>query len=313
MNGHTYTIAGNYNDTLITISGCDSIIVTHLIVNPVYNTNNPQAICNGSSYVFNGHTYTIAGNYNDTLTTINGCDSIIITHLIVNPVYSTNNPQVICNGSGYVINGHTYTIAGNYNDTLTTVNGCDSIIVTQLTVISTIDAPVINSNSPVCLGNTITLSTVTVIGATYSWTGSNGYISSIQNPSIVSSTTANAGIYSLVISVNGCYSAPTSVTVVVNNCSFEFNIPQGFSPNGDGINDLFVIRGIDHYPNNKILIYNRWGDKVFEASPYQNTWNGNSTNGLIVGSDKLPTGTYFYLLNLGDNSNVIKGTIYLNR
>ena len=90
-------------------------------------------------------------------------------------------------------------------------------------------------------------------------------------------------------------------------------IPDGFSPNGDGINDLFVIRGINNYPENNFTIYNRWGNKVFEASPYKSTWDGRSTTGLRVGGDELPVGTYFYILDLGDDSEVIKGTIYLNK
>lgn len=93
----------------------------------------------------------------------------------------------------------------------------------------------------------------------------------------------------------------------------DFFIPDGFSPNGDEINDLFVMRGILSYPNNTFRIYNRWGNLVFEARPYQNTWNGKSTFGLRVGGDDLPEGTYFYLLNLGDGLQVIKGTIYLKR
>ena len=106
---------------------------------------------------------------------------------------------------------------------------------------------------------------------------------------------------------------------LVNNVSStatyprDFFIPEGFSPNGDGINDVFVIRGIENYPDNTIIIFNRWGNKVFEASPYQNIWNGRSTKGLRVGGNELPIGTYFYLLDLGDGSDVIKGSIYLNR
>ena len=92
-----------------------------------------------------------------------------------------------------------------------------------------------------------------------------------------------------------------------------FFIPEGFSPNGDGINDLFVIKGLDMYPHNSIVIFNRWGDKVFEASPYQNTWDGKSMEGLRIGGDILPISTYFYLFDLGNGSNVIKGSIYLNR
>ena len=93
----------------------------------------------------------------------------------------------------------------------------------------------------------------------------------------------------------------------------EFFIPQGFSPNGDGTNDVFFIRGLEIYPNNTFLVYNRWGNKLFEASPYQNNWDGRSTSGLRVGGDALPVGTYFYVFDPGDGSAVIKGTIYLNR
>jgi gliding motility-associated-like protein/uncharacterized repeat protein (TIGR01451 family) len=103
-----------------------------------------------------------------------------------------------------------------------------------------------------------------------------------------------------------------------NNSSVEvhpwdFFIPEGFSPNGDGINDLFVIRGIDHFPGNTFMIFNRWGNKVFEASPYTNTWDGQSGMGMTIGGNDLPVGTYFYVLDLSDGTPVYKGTIYLNK
>jgi gliding motility-associated-like protein len=93
----------------------------------------------------------------------------------------------------------------------------------------------------------------------------------------------------------------------------DFFIPEGFSPNGDGTNDLFVIRGVDNYPHNKFEIYNRWGNKVFEASPYKSTWDGRAAFGVRMGGDKLPISTYFYLFDFGNGADIIKGTIYLNR
>jgi gliding motility-associated-like protein len=93
----------------------------------------------------------------------------------------------------------------------------------------------------------------------------------------------------------------------------DFFIPEGFSPNGDGINDLFVIRGIFNYPSNTFTIYNRWGSEVFQATPYQNNWSGKSTKGLKIGGDDLPMGTYFYILDLGEGSPIYKGTIYLSK
>ena len=90
-------------------------------------------------------------------------------------------------------------------------------------------------------------------------------------------------------------------------------IPEGFSPNNDGINDNLVIKGIYNYPNNKIRIMNRWGNTVYEAQSYQNDWNGKNTMGLTIGGDDLPVGTYFYILELGEGNGVKKGYIYLNR
>jgi gliding motility-associated-like protein/uncharacterized repeat protein (TIGR01451 family) len=114
------------------------------------------------------------------------------------------------------------------------------------------------------------------------------------------------------------YSNEPDPILVDNTISIEvfptdFNIPEGFSPNADGINDEFVIRGLDSYPNNTFVIFNRWGDQVFEASPYQNNWAGKCAKGITVGGDVLPVGTYFYVLDLKDGSPIYKGTIYLNK
>jgi len=170
------------------------------------------------------------------------------------------------------------------------------------------------SNSTACIGGSINLTTSSVSVGTFSWSGPNGFTSPVQNPTIYNAETLNAGTYSLLVTSNGCAAATSTVAVVVNNCNnSEFFIPEGFSPNGDVINDVFFIRGILNYPNNAFVIYNRWGDKVFDASPYQNTWDGKANQGIRIGGDELPVGIYFYVLDLKDGSKVFKGTIYLNR
>jgi gliding motility-associated-like protein len=202
----------------------------------------------------------------------------------------------------------------NYNVVVSgTCSPNDTSINVSLTVNQTPVAAA-SSNSPVCTDSTISLSAQTVNGGTYSWTGPNGYASSNQNPVITPASVSDSGNYVLTVTANGCTSSPSIVFVSVDTCLIiDFHIPDGFSPNGDGTNDLFVIRGILNYPNNTFLIYNRWGNKVFEASPYQNTWNGTSSGGLTIGGDELPVGTYFYVLDLGNDTPVYKGTIYLNR
>ena len=80
----------------------------------------------------------------------------------------------------------------------------------------------------------------------------------------------------------------------------------GFSPNGDGINDVFIINGIAGFPNNRLQIFDRRGTRVFNASPYMNDWNG-----VWEGKD-LPDAIYFYLLDDG-NGNRMSGYIVLRR
>ncbi len=183
----------------------------------------------------------------------------------------------------------------------------------ELTV-NAVPVALATSNSVVCEGNSILLTTGTVTSATYSWTGPNGYVSADQNPIITNAVLADSGSYSVTITALTCVSNTSATFVKIVNCdSVDFFIPEGFSPNGDGINDLFVITGIEYYPKNTFLIFNRWGNKVFETDAYLNTWNGTSNLGVTVGTDGLPVGTYFYLLDLGDGSDIYKGTIYLNR
>ncbi|WP_343630922.1 Ig-like domain-containing protein [Fluviicola sp.] len=92
------------------------------------------------------------------------------------------------------------------------------------------------------------------------------------------------------------------------------DIPEAFTPDGDGTNDVFVIEGIEKFPDNTITIFNRWGYEVFSAESYDNTWGGNSTSNLNVGGDQLPTGTYYYIFDTGTTEyGVLKGYIYLKR
>lgn len=114
------------------------------------------------------------------------------------------------------------------------------------------------------------------------------------------------------VTINEFESDTTNNVSTVLPVPLDFFIPQGFSPNGDLVNDLFIIRGILAFSSNDFTVFNRWGNKVFGANPYQNTWDGTSTSDFNVGGDILPVGTYFYVLDLGDGSPVYKGTIYLN-
>jgi len=93
---------------------------------------------------------------------------------------------------------------------------------------------------------------------------------------------------------------------------YDVFIPQAISPDGDGKNDFFVIRGIELYPDNELTIYNRWGNEVFNMSKYDNSWDGKSDNALSMGGNKLPEGTYFYIFEYNkDNRPPRKGYVVI--
>ncbi len=101
----------------------------------------------------------------------------------------------------------------------------------------------------------------------------------------------------------GCDTAVVSVLV---SCD-ELRIFNGFSPNNDNKNDFFRINGLQNYPDNKLFVYNRWGNLVFEAVDYQNNWIGDWD-----GKD-LPDGTYFYVLDLGEGDKPLSGYVQIRR
>ncbi|MNJ86419.1 hypothetical protein D3C87_39130 [compost metagenome] len=91
-------------------------------------------------------------------------------------------------------------------------------------------------------------------------------------------------------------------------------ISNAFTPDGDGINETWVIEGIENYPDNELTVFNRWGNLVFSADGYLNNWTGTSNSNLNIGGTELPTGTYYYVLDTKDETaGVLKGYVYIQR
>ncbi|MFN8236888.1 MAG: gliding motility-associated C-terminal domain-containing protein [Chitinophagales bacterium] len=162
FNGNTISSAGIYRDTIMSSEGCDSIVILTVGIKPVISTNISQSICQGQSIVFNGNTLMTTGIYKDTLVTSQGCDSILILSLTVNPAPTTNLNQSICQGSSIIFNGNIITAAGIYRDTLTTSLGCDSFLVLNVSIKPT---PVTNITQHICQGSSITFNGNTINSA----------------------------------------------------------------------------------------------------------------------------------------------------
>lgn len=136
-------------------------------------------------------------------------------------------------------------------------------------------------------------------------------ISATQN--IIVSDTSNAGT-NPDVNGNGISNEPSDnlpTILLIPNTSTLF-IPEGFSPNGDNNNDLFVIKGLPTETENAITIFNRWGNKVYSNGNYDNSWDGTPNVSGSLGNSKLPPGTYYYILEIkGNNQKPITGFVVI--
>ena len=103
------------------------------------------------------------------------------------------------------------------------------------------------------------------------------------------------------------------IDVIEGVCN-DIIVHNAITPNGDGINDIWVIEGLQDYPNNTIQLFDKWGDLVVTLDHYKNDWDTHGKNG-----DILPDGTYFYIIKLNTEnghpgaSNVKTGSILIKR
>ena len=109
---------------------------------------------------------------------------------------------------------------------------------------------------------------------------------------------------------NDFCSAEDEVLITIDRCLKElpFKIPQIYTPNADGANDVWELIDIDYFPKSSITIFNRWGDIVYEKTPYLNEWDGKN-----IAGDELPDGTYYYVIDLGNGHELYKGFVVITR
>ncbi len=132
FNDELLSVGGIYKDTLTAYNGCDSFITLQLNVNIAYETFEEETVCFGEYYTFNGVDQYLSGDYTVTLSTINGCDSILNLSLEVLDKKENEINKLICGGQSYTPNNITYTTTGLYTETIATTSGCDSTLTLDL-------------------------------------------------------------------------------------------------------------------------------------------------------------------------------------
>ncbi len=129
----TYTTDGTYEDTIPSSDGCDSVIFISLSFKQAINNSISPVACNSYTVPSGDETYNVNGTYKDTLTTSDGCDSILTINLTVKEEVTSTISRTSC-GSYTVPSGdETYTVSGTYLDTVPSSKGCDSVITINLT------------------------------------------------------------------------------------------------------------------------------------------------------------------------------------
>ena len=203
----TASMTGNYSLYLVA-GGCTSetttipVFVTPLVA-PTFTVNAP--VCVG-----------------DTIQFSTFADSSIFYH------WSGPNSWIDSSGATPSILGAVTTMSGNYS-LYTVALGCTSAVATQPVSVNPIPvAPAISSNSPVCEGGPLNLNGPTIAGATYNWTGPNGYNSHAEDSVLSSSVLNMAGTYQLTVSVSGCLSPASSLNVIINDSP---NVTTDVNPN----------------------------------------------------------------------------------
>jgi gliding motility-associated-like protein len=273
-----------------------------------------------------------AGNYTVSVTDANGCTAQQAFTVGNSSEFeiTPGTPTTICAGEmailvadsvaggvyqwyyqGNPLNGATGNVfetpaAGFYAVSVTTPCGTfftDSIEV----IVKSIENVSISNNQIICPPEQVQL--FASGGVTYQWSpDTNITFTNVPDPIVNPLITTTYSV--LITNEHGCKTTLSVEVAVVCDSLF---VPNGFSPNDDGTNDGFVIDGIENYPGNKLWVYNRWGNLIYKAKDYDNKWDGvANVSGIYMGK-KLPSGTYYFILDLNDGSKPRASYLILRR
>jgi len=265
-----------------------------------------NASTNSSINVLNG-TYTV------TVTDSFGCvgTSPPVNVVNANPAVTISGVAPFCPGDGITLTavptipvGASYTWSTSDTTNTTTVNGTGDVIVTidytngcstadTVSIIQFSSPTAEFTSSPLGVSNPSTtvnfsdLSSVpspaTITTWVWNFGDSIGVFYTTQNPTHVYNLNGTYVVTLAVQSSNGCWDTIRHEYTIVSN----IEAPNVFTPNNDGKNDLLIFKNLEFFPNSNLTVFNRWGNKVFEKTDYQNNWNG--------GGQK--DGVYYYILS----------------
>lgn len=295
--GIPYNSTGIYNSICQSISGCDSSITLNLTVHPTYQTTLFDTICQGESRTICGNNYSSTGNFSDTCQSIFGCDSIVNLNLIVNPLFNIFLDTTLCQGETFRLGNQDFSADGFYQVRLNSVSGCDSLV--NLNLAFTAPEPDLGLDSTLCDGLVRLLSP----GNFESYLWKNG-----STEKVIIANQPDEYWVQVWDSIN----CTAYDTILLEPCIL-IQIPSAFSPNNDQINDVFKptyeLQSQLHFY--EMLIFNRWGERIFQSSEIDFGWDGRHQNEFVK------SGLYNFIIYYQQNSksqqHKIIGTISVLR
>jgi gliding motility-associated-like protein/uncharacterized repeat protein (TIGR01451 family) len=327
------TNGGNYYASIIDGSGCPSSV--RLMITTNFSTDVQATISGGTNpaCAFDQVTYTTdPGMSNYSWTVANG---VIVAGGQSTDDYVTVSWNSV--GSALVSVSFVNTCSGSNSSRELALNvvSCSDLTVTKTVDIATpaIDTNVVFTISVTNVGpnHILDVAVSEPLPSGYSFVSAvpsiGTYSGNIWNiPIINSNETVTMQLTARVLPTGDYTNTVTIVTSnpidtdVLNNeaevttdplCLIVYN---EFSPNDDGSNEYFIVDCIENYPNSKLHVYNRYGTLVYDRSHYLNDWNGiANVSGTINVNDKLPTGTYYYILDIGVDNIVKTGWLSIAR
>jgi gliding motility-associated-like protein len=329
--GRSVNAVGVYRDTIKSLRwacSVDSVVViTDLKFTTLLETSLSPEICKGKTHILpDGKSVDTEGAYPVSFKTSGGCDSVVTTRLKVNNTYTKNFNAFLCKGGTYTLpDNRIVSTVGSYPVLLKSIKGCDSLVTTLVTNTATINTVTDEMTFTPDL-DSLKLNVVKNDGVsqTKAWD-----ITILKKPNYGILTSTVKGQFDYKLTKLGiktdtfiyklCYTdCPTNcdsakVFIAIKKESpYNSTVGKGIIPNGNEANrrlQFSELENSNRYPENELVIINRWGQVVFQAKPYRNDWDGKNQS-----NQDLPAGTYYYILRLNINEGKIqKGDVTIIR
>jgi large repetitive protein len=338
----TFTVtSGSYSYTVTDANGCTAVtsinvgepsaLTASSVVSQIVTCNGSNATVtvsgNGGTLPYSGTGIfsAPAGASNYVVTDANGCTASTTIN-ITQPaalVVSVISSGIPCLGQTAAINvsasggtgpyngeGTFYVDEGTYTYIVSDANGC-----ADSGTVSVVAPPPVIANA----GADQTGCSVQFVLDGQLETGQTGVWNILNGNAIIDDDTARhanimnitstTAIIQWTVTEGPCSANDTVMITVSSDAECELELPTGFSPNDDGFNDGYLIKGIDRYPLNYFVVFNRWGNEVYHKDNYVNTdWTGQNNSG-----DNLPEGTYFVILEIKPSGQKLNTFVDLRR